>query len=71
VSGSIRREKPGLVVYICNPSTQEAKAGRSQVQDQPELHSETEIVFQKAKCWGCNSVVKYQLSMFHSQNLKN
>jgi hypothetical protein len=29
------------VVYICNPSTQAAKAGRSQVPGQPELYSQT------------------------------
>jgi hypothetical protein len=30
--------EPGIVGYSCNPSTHEAEAGRSQVQDQPELH---------------------------------
>jgi hypothetical protein len=29
-----------VVVYTCNPSTKEAKAGRSKVPDQPELHHE-------------------------------
>jgi hypothetical protein len=30
-----------VVVNACNPSTWEAEAGGSQVQDQPGLHSET------------------------------
>jgi hypothetical protein len=30
----------GMVVHTCNPSTKETKVGRSQVQGQPELHSE-------------------------------
>jgi hypothetical protein len=30
-----------MVAYVLNPSTQEAEAGRSWVQGQPELHSDT------------------------------
>jgi hypothetical protein len=30
-----------MVAHTCNPSTQEAEAGESQVQDQPRLHSKT------------------------------
>jgi hypothetical protein len=30
-----------MVVHNCNPSTWEVEAGRSQLQVQPELHSET------------------------------
>jgi hypothetical protein len=33
--------EPGMLVYICNPSTWEAEAGRSGVQGQLELHKET------------------------------
>jgi hypothetical protein len=29
-----------MEVHICSPGTQEAEAGKSQVQDQPKLHSE-------------------------------
>jgi hypothetical protein len=32
---------PVMMVHDCNSSTQEAKAGGSQVPGQPELHSET------------------------------
>jgi hypothetical protein len=48
-----RREKrrggwePGVVAHACDPSTQEAEAGGSQVQIQPWLHSE--ILSQKSK----------------------
>jgi hypothetical protein len=31
---------PGMTMYACNPSTQEAGAEGSQVQDQLGLHSE-------------------------------
>jgi hypothetical protein len=31
-------KEPGLVVRSCDPSTQKAKAGGWQVQDQPGLH---------------------------------
>jgi hypothetical protein len=30
-----------MVVHICNPSTQVAKAGETRFQGQPELHSKT------------------------------
>jgi hypothetical protein len=30
-----------MVVYTCNPNSQEAEAGGSQDQGQPELHSDT------------------------------
>jgi hypothetical protein len=43
------KDEPGIVVYICNPSTQAAKAGRSQVPGQPELYSQT--LSQKVKKW--------------------
>jgi hypothetical protein len=33
--------RPGMVVYICNTSPQEAEAGGSQVQGQPSLRSKT------------------------------
>jgi hypothetical protein len=29
-----------MAVHICNPTSWEKKAGGSQVQDQPDLHSE-------------------------------
>jgi hypothetical protein len=33
--------KLGVLVYVCNPSTQEVETGGFQVQGQPELHSKT------------------------------
>lgn len=33
---------PGMVVHVCNHSTQEVKAGRSQVQNYTQLHGEFE-----------------------------
>jgi hypothetical protein len=34
------KTNPGVMVHTCHPSTQQAEAGRLQVQGQPGLHSE-------------------------------
>jgi hypothetical protein len=36
--------QPGVVVYNCNPSTEEAEIGRLQAQGQPGLHSEMKFL---------------------------
>jgi hypothetical protein len=36
-----KQDKLGVVVHICDPSTLETEAGRSQVWGQLELHSKT------------------------------
>jgi hypothetical protein len=44
VSSLFKKERPmelGMVVHICNPSTQETEAGGVKVQGQSGLHSET------------------------------
>jgi hypothetical protein len=45
-----------MVVHSVIPATQEAKAGGSQVQGQPELHSK----FQASLCWVTRSCLKNQ-----------
>jgi hypothetical protein len=46
-SETIFQEQSELVVYACSPSTEEAKAGGSQVPGKSELHSEN--LFQKKR----------------------
>jgi hypothetical protein len=38
---SLKRTLPSILVHVCNPNTQEAEAGESQVPGQSGLHSET------------------------------
>jgi hypothetical protein len=35
---NVKKNTPGVMAHTCNPSTQEAEAGRSPVQGQPGLH---------------------------------
>jgi hypothetical protein len=47
----LREKKPDMVVYICDPSSWEAEAGRILNQGQSGLHSET--LSQETQSWGC------------------
>jgi hypothetical protein len=53
-----------MVVYTCNPSTQQTEAEGSQFQGQHELHSKT--LSQRTKGWG-SSVVEYLPNMNKTQ----
>jgi hypothetical protein len=53
----------GLMAHACNLSTWEAEAGESRVPGKPGLPSET--LSQKAKSWGCSSVVESGLHLWH------
>lgn len=60
--------KPGLIVHICNPSTQEAKAGGSLwVQAQPELRSE----FKASSNYIDNLSIQFKSSRIYFSDQKN
>jgi hypothetical protein len=52
---------PHVMAHFCNPSTQEEKAGRLQIQ--ADLSKIARVSLKKTKCWGCNSVVEHLPSL--------